>query len=112
MQSELTTIVREAWLLYGALPCRVTIVRDKVTWTSKGVAFVLFVKREDAHKAVRAMNRKEVSTYMCLCIPVHQFSRSFLVAPSNAAWLLTTVAPESSLRGKTTRTKQNVMNVE
>lgn len=44
---------------------RVTIVRDKVTWTSKGVAFLLFVKREDAHKAVRAMNRKEVSIMLC-----------------------------------------------
>ena len=44
--------------------CRVTIVRDKATWTSKGVAFLLFVKREDAHKAARAMNRKEVS--MCI----------------------------------------------
>ena len=40
--------------------CRVTIVRDKVTRDSKGVAFLLFAKREDAHKAVRAMNRKEV----------------------------------------------------
>ena len=75
LQSELSTIVREAWLLYGALSCRVTIVRDKVTWTSKGVAFVLFVKREDAHKAVRAMNRKEVST----CVDVN-LCTNFLVA--------------------------------
>jgi len=44
---------------------RVTIVRDKMSRTSKGIAFVLFVKREDARKAIHAMNRKEVSVLIC-----------------------------------------------
>lgn len=33
-------------------------MKDKVTRDSKGVAFVLFVDRDSAHKAVHAMNRK------------------------------------------------------
>lgn len=37
-----------------------TIVKDKVTRESKGVAFVLFVDRQSAHKAIHAMNRKEL----------------------------------------------------
>jgi U11/U12 small nuclear ribonucleoprotein SNRNP31 len=38
----------------------VTIVKDKLTRESKGVAFVLFVDRQSAHRAVQAMNRKEL----------------------------------------------------
>lgn len=37
-----------------------TIVKDKHTRESKGVAFVLFVDRQSAHRAVQAMNRKEL----------------------------------------------------
>ena len=40
--------------------CRVTIVRDRETRESKGVAFVLFVERTSAQKAVTALNRKEL----------------------------------------------------
>lgn len=39
---------------------KVTVVKDKLTRESKGVAFVLFVNRQSAHKAVHAMNRKEL----------------------------------------------------
>ncbi|KAL5517192.1 hypothetical protein EMCRGX_G002691 [Ephydatia muelleri] len=39
---------------------RVTVMKDKATRESKGVAFVLFVDRESAHKAVHAMNRKQL----------------------------------------------------
>uniref|UniRef100_A0A7N0V6Z1 Uncharacterized protein n=1 Tax=Kalanchoe fedtschenkoi TaxID=63787 RepID=A0A7N0V6Z1_KALFE len=37
---------------------KVTVVKDRVTRKSKGVAFVLFVSRDDAWKAVREMNGK------------------------------------------------------
>lgn len=40
---------------------RVTIVKDKVTRKSKGVAFVLFLERDSAYKAVRALNNTQVS---------------------------------------------------
>ena len=35
-------------------------MKDKVTRESKGVAFVLYVARDSAHNAARAMNRKEL----------------------------------------------------
>ena len=37
-----------------------TIVKDRVTRESKGVAFVLFVERSSAHRAIQALNRKEL----------------------------------------------------
>lgn len=40
---------------------RVTIVKDKDTHKSKGVAFVLFLERESAHNCARAVNNKQVS---------------------------------------------------
>uniref|UniRef100_A0A3B4TUL4 Zinc finger CCHC-type and RNA-binding motif-containing protein 1 n=1 Tax=Seriola dumerili TaxID=41447 RepID=A0A3B4TUL4_SERDU len=38
----------------------VTIVKDKETRQSKGVAFVLFLDRESAHNCARAINNKQV----------------------------------------------------
>ena len=35
-------------------------MRDKVSRESKGVAFVLYVDRTSAHKAILALNRKEL----------------------------------------------------
>ncbi len=35
-------------------------MRDKVTRESKGVAFILFLDRESAQKAVAAINKKQV----------------------------------------------------
>ena len=35
-------------------------MKDKFTRESKGVAFILFVDRQSAHRAVQAMNRKEL----------------------------------------------------
>ena len=35
-------------------------MRDKVSRESKGVAFVLYVDRTSAHKAIVALNRKEL----------------------------------------------------
>ena len=39
---------------------RVTILKDKNTRESKGVAFVLFLDRQTAQKAVAAVNSKQV----------------------------------------------------
>ena len=39
---------------------RVTIVKDKVSRESKGVAFILFLDRDSAQKAVTAINQKQV----------------------------------------------------
>ena len=39
---------------------RVTIMKDKVSRESKGVAFVLFVDKASAQRAVVAVNRKEL----------------------------------------------------
>ncbi|XP_077868018.1 zinc finger CCHC-type and RNA-binding motif-containing protein 1-like [Saccoglossus kowalevskii] len=39
---------------------RVTIVKDKETRRSKGIAFILFLKREDAHKSVKSLHNKEL----------------------------------------------------
>ena len=36
-------------------------MKDKDTRKSKGVAFVLFLERDSAHQAVRALNRTQVS---------------------------------------------------
>lgn len=40
--------------------CRVTVLKDKQTRKSKGVAFILFLKKEDAQKCVSETNMKEV----------------------------------------------------
>lgn len=37
-----------------------TILKDRVTRESKGVAFVLFVERSAAYRAIQALNRKEL----------------------------------------------------
>lgn len=35
-------------------------MKDRITRESKGVAFVLFVERSSAHKAIQALNQKEL----------------------------------------------------
>lgn len=47
---------------------RVTIVKDKDTRQSKGVAFVLFLDRESAHNCARAVNNKQVSLFPILYV--------------------------------------------
>ena len=37
-----------------------TIVKDRVSRESKGVAFVLFVDRASAYRAIQGLNRKEL----------------------------------------------------
>jgi RNA recognition motif-containing protein len=41
--------------------CRVTILKDRETRQSKGVAFVLYLDRESAQNAVRALHKTQVS---------------------------------------------------
>lgn len=39
---------------------KVTMMKDRVTRESKGVAFVLFIERNSAYRAIQALNRKEL----------------------------------------------------
>jgi len=42
--------------------CRVTVVKDKESRRSKGIAFVLYIDRESAFKCVHSLNKTQVSS--------------------------------------------------
>jgi len=44
---------------YGAIK-ETKIIYDKITWESRGFAFVEFIKKEDALKAIEGLNGKEL----------------------------------------------------
>ena len=71
---------------------RVTILRDKDTRESKGVAFVLFLDRQMAHKAVTAINRKQVLLVSWLFVAT---KISLLATISNSVYLPRIVTPSS-----------------
>ena len=45
---------------------RVTIVKDRQTRKSKGVAFVLYLHREDALKCIQTMDQQTVLPYLSI----------------------------------------------
>jgi U11/U12 small nuclear ribonucleoprotein SNRNP31 len=55
---------------------RVTIVKDKETRESKGVAFILYVDRTSAHRAITALNRKELFGRTIKCSVAHDNGRA------------------------------------
>ena len=59
------------WLFFVLF--RVTVVKDKITRKSKGVAFVLFLQKNSAHQAVRALNNTQVSL-ICISHSLHKIS--------------------------------------
>ena len=73
---------------------RVTILRDKDTRESKGVAFVLFLDRQMAHKAVTAINRKQVLLVSWLSVAT---KISLLATIYNSVYLPRSVTSSSSL---------------
>ena len=73
---------------------RVTILRDKDTRESKGVAFVLFLDRQMAHKAVTAINRKQVLLVSWLSVAT---KISLLATIYNSVYLPRIVTSSSSL---------------
>lgn len=75
MQIHSSTLHTQFCML--CLTYRVTVMKDRETRQSKGVAFVLFLDRQEAHAAVSAMHNKEVTT-----------AKQQLQQFNNSVWLL------------------------
>jgi U11/U12 small nuclear ribonucleoprotein SNRNP31 len=53
------------YFIYSFFLFRVTIVKDRKTRQSKGVAFILFLSKDDATRAIEAFNGKDVYYQNC-----------------------------------------------
>ncbi|XP_046400147.1 zinc finger CCHC-type and RNA-binding motif-containing protein 1-like [Ischnura elegans] len=60
---------------YGRV-VKVTVVKDKITRRSKGVAFILFFSKDDAQKCARAVNNREMFGRTLKCSIAHDNGRA------------------------------------
>lgn len=76
-----------SFLYYKITPCiifRITILKDKETRESKGVAFILFLAESDAHNCVTSFDGKQVRcNRLCVSSNAQCFIKSSLLQIGN-----------------------------